>query len=119
MDRMSQWDTWHCAGTVVVHADGTPAACTCELEGLACAGLESEHLGGITTCVDLLGADGCEQCSRVTAPAAEDPWRHAVRMGRMATARRRCRAHIVMVTPRTSRRALVVDRAETMAPGAH
>lgn len=119
MDRMSQWDSWRCAGTIVLHADGTPAACTLELEGVACAGLDSDHLGGVMTCDDLLGDEGCEQCSRVTAPAAEDPWRHAVRVGRMATARRRCRAHLVVVAPRTSRQALVVDRAESVSPGAH
>ena len=118
MDRMSQWDTWLCSGTIVLHADGTPAACTLELEGVACSGLDSDHLGGVMTCDDLLGADGCEQCTRVAGPEAVDPLRHAVRVGRMTTARRRCRAHLVVVAPRRSSSAAVIDRADAMSPGA-
>lgn len=83
--------TRHCDGSLMLHADGTPAACTEELEGRPCAGLEAEHRGPATSCDELLGAGGCELC---TIDAwGDDQWRHAVHLGCSRRHAQRCVAH--------------------------
>jgi hypothetical protein len=79
-----------CGGTLLVHSDGEPAACTEELEGRCCAGTDAPHLDEVT-CESVLGPGGCEVC----ALEAWTPrlWRHAVRVGTMARSARPCRAH--------------------------
>ncbi len=80
-----------CRGTMIFHADGTAAACSEEIEGRRCLGSSISHAGGTTDCVSVLGAGECELC----APQWWGPrdWRHAVHVGRMARASRRCRVH--------------------------
>lgn len=83
-----------CPGTMVLHLDGTPAACSEELDGRCCPGDDRPHLGAIS-CGDLLGLGGCEACAPA-APAEgwDDPaWRHAVRVGVLAARRQQCRHH--------------------------
>lgn len=85
-----------CAGTLVVHLDGTAAACSEELDGRCCAGADHHHLG-VISCRDLLGLGGCEECTAAAgsdARSGDDPeWRHALRVGVVATRRPRCRRH--------------------------
>lgn len=78
-----------CPGTLVLHLDGTVAACTEELEGRCCPNPAAAHGGGRTDCGSVLGPDGCESC----APAWWGPgeWRHAAHVGTLAA--RRCRTH--------------------------
>lgn len=89
-----------CPGVLVVHVDGTAAACSEELDGRCCAGGDHPHVGTIT-CRDLLGSGGCEVCAPVGEEADwDDPaWRHAMRVGVIAAGRDRCRQHLA-VRPR-------------------
>jgi hypothetical protein len=100
-----------CEGALVVHADGSPAVCTRELEGLACAGTEALHSGGTSTCEELLGEGGCEVCAADTAEWEDHEWRHAVHVGRMVHGRQRCREHLTCVARRPTPTVEVVDRA--------
>ena len=111
MDVASELNLGCCDGMLVVHADGSPAACTRELEGLACAGMEAAHSCGATTCEELLGEGGCEECAADAAEWDDHEWSHAVHVGRMASGRQRCRAHLTCVRPRPTPTAAVVDWA--------
>ena len=109
-----------CGGTLLVHVDGEPAACTEELEGRCCAGPGTPHAREVP-CEDLLGPGGCEVCALETW--TPDLWRHAVHVGTMARAARLCRAHTrprrrAPVAPATIE---VIDPAELGIdlPGAH
>jgi hypothetical protein len=51
-----------CRGVLVVHLDGSMAACTEELLGRPCAG---EAHRDRTTCEAVLGSGGCEHCEVV------------------------------------------------------
>lgn len=83
-----------CPGTMVVHLDGSPAACSEELDGRGCPGGDRPHLGAIS-CDELLGFGGCEACAPSIADDGWDDlaWRHAVRVGVLATRRHQCRHH--------------------------
>jgi hypothetical protein len=103
-----------CGGTLLVHIDGEPAACTEELEGRCCAGVDAPHAGELA-CEALLGPGACELC----AMTAWTPrlWRHAVHVGTMAAGARRCRAHTAARRRRAAEPAtvLVVDPTEARA----
>ena len=79
-----------CGGTLLVHFDGEPAACTEELEGRCCAGPGLPHARQLA-CEAHLGPGACEVC----AVEAWTPrmWRHAVHVGTLARSARLCRAH--------------------------
>lgn len=88
-----------CPGALVVHNDGTLAACSEELDGRCCVGADRPHLGAIS-CRDLLGLGGCEECAGdgggpwADGTDVDDPaWRHAVRIGVLAGRPPRCRWH--------------------------
>lgn len=83
-----------CPGVLVVHDDGTAAACSEELDGRCCVGSGQPHFGTVS-CADLLGMGGCEECTPASADGWDDPaWRHAVRLGVLAARRTRCRQHV-------------------------
>ena len=52
-----------CSGSLIVHADGTIAACTNDEDGDACAGIELRHQGDPHRCVDWWG--DCLYCGIV------------------------------------------------------
>lgn len=81
-----------CPGVLVVHDDGSPAACSEELDGRCCAGPAHQHLGSLS-CRELLGMGGCEACAMEAEAGWDDPaWRHAVHRGVLVARRaRRCR----------------------------
>ncbi len=76
-----------CHGTLVLHRDGTPGACSEVLDGRTCAGSDRPH-AGVISCRDLLGLAGCEHCL-----ADDRAWRHAVDVGTLAAGQRRCSRH--------------------------
>lgn len=80
-----------CGGTLVVHLDSTVAACTEEFEGRCCAGSHADHAGGAASCQAVLGPGACETCAAQEWTAPQ--WRHAVHVGAMVRARRRCTVH--------------------------
>lgn len=82
----------HCDGTLVIHADGTAAACSEELAGRCCAGEEAVHLGGNARCEVVLGPGGCEWCD--VDPWNDHQWRHVVHVGGGVRAQRRCRVPV-------------------------
>lgn len=86
-----------CEGTLVLHSDGSAAACSEELQGRPCAGTHIEHAGGTSRCEDVLGPDGCELCAidAWDAPA----WRHAAHLGRFARTQRHCQLHRNVTAP--------------------
>lgn len=49
-----------CVGSLILHADGTVAACTEDDEPDACAGRDVRHEGDPKTCVAWYG--GCNRC---------------------------------------------------------
>ena len=77
-----------CYGTLVLHRDGTAAACSEELDGRPCAGNDRPH-AGIISCRDLLGFGGCEHC--VVDHWDGRAWQHAAHVGVLAAGPRRCR----------------------------
>jgi len=81
-----------CSGTLMIHSDGSVAACTEELEGLPCAGTDTPHSGGLVTCDDMLGAGGCEQCALDAWSDRE--WRHAAHLAAFRRGMRRCPVHV-------------------------
>ena len=84
---MAEFET--CGGTLLVHGDGTAAACTEELEGRCCGGADAAHDGGAVLCEEVLGPGGCEVCALEAWTAGD--WRHAARVGVIARRARRCR----------------------------
>jgi hypothetical protein len=98
-----------CSGTLVVHGDGSPAACTEELEGRCCAGSGAEHTGPAIGCEDMLGRGGCEICAMESFTARD--WRHAAHVAAVAARGRRCVAH----AGARRARAVVVDDAGLFA----
>lgn len=83
----------HCEGTLLVHLDGTPAACTEELMGRCCPGPTAWHGGGTAQCRAMLGPGGCETCEMESW--TDDQWRHAAHVARLARRPRHCRVHEV------------------------
>lgn len=88
-----------CPGTLVVHVDGTAAACSEELDGRCCSGADVAHRQRVS-CRDLLGLGGCDTCGTDLGDLGDhdglddDPFvRHAVRVAVMATRRPRCHVH--------------------------
>jgi len=82
-----------CGGALLIHDDGTVAACTEELAGRCCPGPFSDHVGGSTSCTAALGEGGCELCGGGWFAPLE--WRHALRIAARARNPRRCRSHIL------------------------
>lgn len=80
-----------CQGTLLMHSDGTLAACSEELEGRRCAGNGLAH-AAIVACEDVLGTGGCELCS--VDGWSERDWGHVVHLGRHRQIRARCGAHL-------------------------
>lgn len=81
-----------CSGMLLVHVDGSLAACTEELEGRTCAGPEASHRDSSVSCHDVLGLGGCELCS--PEHWGDRDWHHTARIGHMVQHRHRCRTHI-------------------------
>jgi hypothetical protein len=80
-----------CCGTLLVHEDGTAAACTEELAGRCCPGPVFSHLGGSVPCTALLGPEGCELCG--CGLWCEPDWGHVTRLAGYARTQRRCALH--------------------------
>lgn len=80
-----------CGGALLVHLDATQAACTEELDGRCCAGVDAVHLGGSLSCAEVLGPGGCETCELQSW--GEPEWRHAARIGVIARRAGRCHHH--------------------------
>ena len=81
----------HCDGTLLVHHDGTAAACSEELEGRCCPGPAAVHGGGSATCDEVLGGGGCELCAADSW--GEREWRHATHLGQCRRTARQCSVH--------------------------
>lgn len=75
-----------CPGVIIVHEDGSLAACSEELEGRVC-GQPGDHTGSVQ-CRELFGAAGCEHCSGRQGDAREV--RHALHIATMITRQARC-----------------------------
>ena len=80
-----------CGGALIVHSDGTTAACTEELEGRPCPGTGFTHLRPTVSCADVLGEGACESC--VLEAWTDLDWRHAAHIGSLKRHRARCASH--------------------------
>jgi hypothetical protein len=78
-----------CGGSLLIHVDGTTAACTEELEGRPCAGTEAAHRRPPCSCEEILGRGACEVCALESW--TDDDWRHAAHVGHVARSRSRAR----------------------------
>jgi hypothetical protein len=86
-----------CEGTLILHSDGSAAACSEELQGRPCTGPHAAHQGGTARCEEFLGAGGCEQCALDSWD--ERAWRHATHLGGFARTQRRCGLHRILTAP--------------------
>lgn len=75
-----------CSGVIIVHEDGSLAACSEELEGRVCR-QPGDHTGSLQ-CRELFGAAGCEHCSGCQRDVREV--RHALHIATMITRQARC-----------------------------
>lgn len=98
----------HCSGRLLMHCDGSPAACTEELDGRMCPGVEALHAGSPVTCEAILGPGGCETCG--LEQWSERQWRHAVHVGLMSQTTTFCTMHRRVRWLRQARRAICVGR---------
>ncbi|HZU79690.1 MAG TPA: hypothetical protein VE991_07215 [Acidimicrobiales bacterium] len=80
-----------CRGTLLIHADGTTAACSEELEGRCCPGELATH-AATARCEDFLGRGGCEICVLESFTARD--WKHATHVATYARTSHRCAAHV-------------------------
>lgn len=80
-----------CCGTLLVHSDGTAAACTEELAGRCCPGPGFTHMGGSVRCTAFLGRGGCEFCG--TEHSTGMNWGHVARIADYSRTQGRCTVH--------------------------
>ncbi|MHB8437656.1 MAG: hypothetical protein ACYDD4_00625 [Acidimicrobiales bacterium] len=86
-----------CIGTLLLHLDGSVAACSEEIDGRCCPGADALHSGGTTDCVTELGSGGCETCAFELMTSRD--WTHISHVARFAS--RSCSTHLRRRAART------------------